>query len=276
MFKKYLVIAHKENPAGINIIKSLEQFRKNPTLASMSDSPSFDILITEKEALYEENLPLEKLEKYDFIIFAYTHKSEKGERSLSVHSTGNFREAKLGGKEKKLSMSSALFSKHIFEMLNKNSENSGLSDKYSITMEVTHHGPLLKTPSLFIEIGSSEFEWSDRRAGFVVAKTISEAIDSFKENPYREVAIALGGPHYCPSFNKIQKTSNVAISHIIPNYVAPITEEMIREAIEKTLEEVDFAIVDWKGLGNSEQRQLVLDSLEKLYVQWKKTGDVPK
>ena len=90
------------------------------------------------------------------------------------------------------------------------------------------------------------------------------------------MAIGIGGPHYCPNFNKIQLESNVAISHIIPNYVAPITEEMVREAIEKTEEEVDFAILDWKGLGKSEQRQKVLDILDKMYVRYKKSSEISK
>ena len=54
----------------------------------------------------------------------------------------------------------------------------------------------------------------------------------------------------------------------------PITEEMIREAWEKTKEEVDFAIVDWKGLGISEERKKVIDILEKINFPWKKTKNV--
>lgn len=276
MFKKYLVITHKNNIAGMNIIKNLEQFRKHPVLSGISDAPMFDVYITEEEALYEEHLDKEKINKYDFVIFAYTHKSEKGEKSLSIHAPGNFRDAKLGGKMKKLSPTSALFQKFMFTTLQKNMKEYTLDEKYALTLEVTHHGPLIEKPCLFIEIGSSIEEHKDRRAGFVVAKTIVESIEHFKENPYHEVAIALGGPHYCPSFNKIQLNSNVALSHVIPNYVAPITEEMVREALEKTHEEVDFAVVDWKGLGNAEQRKAVLDILDTLYIQYKKTGEISK
>jgi len=111
---------------------------------------------------------------------------------------------------------------------------------------------------------------------FIVAKTISEIIGEFKENPYNEVAIAVGGPHYCPNFNKIQLKSNVAISHVIPQYALPLKEEMVKEAIEKTEEEIDFALLDWKGLGNSEQRQQVLSTLDKFYIRYKKTSEVNK
>jgi len=36
---------------------------------------------------------------------------------------------------------------------------------------------LINKPCVFIEIGSTEEEWKDRRAGFVVAKTIKRAIE---------------------------------------------------------------------------------------------------
>ena len=101
-------------------------------------------------------------------------------------------------------------------------------------------------------------------------------INEFKPNQYNENAIGIGGPHYCPNFNKIQLKSNVAISHVIPNYTAPITKEMILEAVKKTDEEVDFAVLDWKGLGTSEQRQLVLDILDKEYIRYKRSGEIGK
>ena len=143
-------------------------------------------------------------------------------------------------------------------------------------MEATHHGPLIDKPCIFIEIGSTENEWVDRRAGFVIAKTISETMKEFRENPYNEIAIAIGGPHYCPNFNGIQLKSNVAISHVVSQYAFPLTEEMIKEAVEKTEEEIDFILLDWKGLGKSEQRQEILKILDKLYLRYKRTSEVNK
>ena len=90
------------------------------------------------------------------------------------------------------------------------------------------------------------------------------------------MAIGIGGPHYCPNFNKIQLNSNLALSHIIPQYILPLTEEMVKEALDKTQEEVDFAVLDWKGLGNSEMRQQAIEVLDKLYVRYKRTSEVNK
>ena len=275
MYNKYLIIASKKDKAGTNITTQLSQFRSNPVLTSMNNTSNFDFYLVDEEIIYTENLDLEKINKYDFIIFASKHKSEKKEKTLSVHAPGNWRSNDLGGEAGKICKTSALFQKQMFEKLNENSKKYNL-DKYSVTLECTHHGPLINKPCIFIEIGATELEWTDRKAAFAVAKTISETIENFKENPYNEIAIGIGGPHYCPNFNKIQLNSNIAISHILPQYALPLKEEMIKEALEKTQEEVDFVLLDWKGLGNSEQRKQILEILDKLYVQYKRTSEIQK
>ena len=261
MFKRFLVVGSKADPASRNIIMNLLDFG------------GFDLNLIGGDMLKTENLDLNKINDFDFVIFASKHKSEKNEKTLSVHAQGNFREVWGGGEVGRLNPSSALFNKHLFCVLNKVKEESGLS-RYSVTMEATHHGPLIERPSVFIEIGGSEEEWKDKKASFVIAKTIREAIETWKENPYNEIAIGIGGPHYCPTFNKLQLKSNAAISHIIPKYISPVTEEMIMESINKTIEELDFVILDWKGLGSAEERDKIVKILEKNYIQWKKSGDV--
>lgn len=279
MFKKYLIITTKEDPASTNILGQLKQFRPNPILNSMrssdSEKPIFDILTIEDSMLKTENLDQEKINKYDFVIFASKHQSEKKEKSLSIHCPGNFRSADHGGLPGKVCPSSALFNKFMFETLNKISEEHNFKD-FNITMEATHHGPLLDVPCAFIEIGSTMMEWRNSRAGFIIAKTIIETIEKFQPTKYPEVAIGIGGPHYCPGFNKLQKTSNVAFSHIIAQYNMPITEQMIKEAINKTEEDIDFIVLDWKGLGKSEQRQEIIDILDKNYIQWKRISEVKR
>lgn len=275
MYKKYLVIASKKDRAGINITTQLSQFKENPVLSSMKQSPSFDFYLPDEEIIFTENLNLEKINQYDFIIFASRHESGKKEKTLSIHAPGNFRNAELGGEKEKICKTSALFQKQLFEKLKENMKFHNLKD-YKLTLESTHHGPLIDKPCIFVEIGSTETEWGDRRAGFVIAKTIRDIIQDFKENPYNEIAIGIGGPHYCPNFNKIQLNSNIAVSHIMPQYVLPLTREMVKEALEKTEEEVDFALLDWKGLGNSEKRQQILEILDELYIQYKRTSEIDK
>jgi len=276
-YEKYLIIASRKDMAGMNIASQLSQFRRNPMLSSMSKKPSFDFYFVDNEIIFTENLDLEKINKYDFVIFASKHSSssENKTKTLSIHAPGNWANAGLGGENEKVCKTSALFQKQIFEILNRNKEQHSL-DEFEITLECTHHGPLIDKPCLFIEIGPTEDEWKNRRAGFVIATTIRDIIEQFKPNPYNEIAVGIGGPHYCPNFNKIQLNSNYAISHIIPSYVLPITEEMIKELASKTEEEIDFVLLDWKGLPNAEERQRIINLLDKNYLQYKKTSEVEK
>jgi len=262
MLNKFLIVGSKFDAASRNILMNL------------MDLGNFKYHIINGDMLKTENLNFEKINQFDFVIFASKHKSEKKEKTLTIHAPGNWKEIWGGGKSRRVCPSSALFQKHLFKILNKNKEESEL--KYKVSMEVTHHGPLIERPCVFIEIGGSEEEWKDRRASFVIAKTIREAIETWKENPYREIAVGIGGPHYCQSFNKIQLNSNVALSHIIPKYVFPISEEIILEEINKTVEEVDFVLLDWKGLGKAEERDRILGILNKNYTSWKKTGEIKK
>ena len=263
MFHRYLIIASKLDRAAVNITTQLSQFGK------------FNFYLVDKEVLNTENLDLDKINKYDFVIFASKHQSKEKRKTLSIHPPGNFRDADFGGVKGKVCKSSALFQKFIFEKLKEKKDEFHL-DNYELTLEATHHGPLITLPCVFVEIGSTQEEWNDKKAAFVVAKAISEAIENFKKNEYHEVAIAIGGPHYCPSFNKIQLNSNIALSHVIPQYVFPLTEEMIKEAVEKTNETIDFVLIDWKGIGTADKRDEIINTLRKLYLPYKRTSDVEK
>jgi D-tyrosyl-tRNA(Tyr) deacylase len=261
MYKKYLVVAGRHDTAGMNIALQLSQFKR------------VDIYLIDGEVIYNENLDLKRLEGYDFIIFASKHESKEARKTISIHAPGNFLDNRFGGEKEKLCKTSALFLKHLFACLKIHCKDL---EEYQLTLECTHHGPLINLPCVFVEIGSTPNEWNDKRACFSIAKGVLNAIDTFKENPYNEVAVGIGGPHYCPVFNKLQDSSNVAFSHIIPQYVLPLTDNMITQAIENTDEEVDFVVLDWKGLGNSEQRKQVIEVLDRNYVSWKKISDVKR
>ena len=142
-YEKFLIVASKLDKAGINITTQLSQFG------------NFKFYLVDKEIIFTENLDVEKINSYDFIIFASRHQSEKKEKTLSIHAPGNWRLAEFGGEKGKVCKSSAIFSKQMFEKLNENTNQFRLND-YRITMEATHHGPLIDKPCIFIEIGSKK------------------------------------------------------------------------------------------------------------------------
>ncbi len=51
---------------------------------------------------------------------------------------------------------------------------------------------------------------------------------------------------------------------------------MLKQAITNTEEEVDFAVLDWKGLGKKQEREQVIEILDKMYIQYKKTSEISK
>jgi len=268
--KRFAIVYSKQDLAGINIIEEMEKLDNN--LINNIKIKDNIIKPVEVDIIYAEDINKNEEIKYaEFIIFASRHSSEKKIKSLSVHAPGNWGRADYGGKPNLICPTSALFLKHIFQILSKNNKDT----EYQTTLECTHHGPYISKPCCFIEIGSSKNEWQDKEAGKIIAKTILESI-SKKPEPQSIPVIGIGGPHYCQSFNKIQLNSKYAISHVIPNYVFPLTKEMIKQAISKTEEKIKTIILDWKGLGNSESRKQVMDILNKFNIKILRTGEVEK
>lgn len=86
MYKNFLIIASKKDKAGINITTALSQYGK------------YDFYLVDDEIIYDENYDLEKINQYDFVIFASKHQSKKGGKTLSIHAPGNWGEAEFGGR----------------------------------------------------------------------------------------------------------------------------------------------------------------------------------
>ncbi len=245
---KFLIIASKKDPAGMNIVENLKKLKCQ-----------IPIKIISNDLIYSDNI--DKNIDADFIIFASKHRSEKEVKTLSVHTIGNFKKAEFGGKSEILCPSHALIFKHFFQTLNKIKQKYDLN--YEVSMEATHHGPYIETPNIFIEIGSTENEWKDERAGKLVAETIIESIKSYNKNEKYKIAFGIGGPHYCNNFNEIQLNSDYALSFIMPEYSLPLTKKNLAELINKTKQKVEYVLVDWKGLGKADQRNQTLDLVKK-------------
>ncbi len=110
MFQKYLIVASKQDFAGMNITNQLTQFGQ------------FDFYFVDGEIIFNKSIDTERINKYDFVIFASRHQSERKEKTLSVHSPGNWRDAEYGGERGKVCFSSALFQKQLFQKLKFNAD----------------------------------------------------------------------------------------------------------------------------------------------------------
>jgi len=184
----------------------------------------------------------------DIIIFASRHRSKDGRQILTVHHTGNTKEASYGGHPMELAAAAPQAMRSIFLNLKTLAKN----EDFEVTLESTHHGPTdLKTPSIFVEIGSSEREWVDPVAGRIVANAIL-----MLDNEDVPVAVGFGGNHYAPRQTKLIEETNVAFGHIFPTYkLDDLDETLVGQAFERSCG--DFAYLDRKSMNARQRNQLI-------------------
>ena len=151
---KTAIIISKKDPASLNIKDCLLEkypFKENNDVYTLED---INIYTIEEESIYSENI--DKKIRADLFIFATKHESTSKINSLSVHVPGNWSKAELGGKDRKLCVAPVSLIKEILLELEKSNID------YEKIQEVTHHGPFLQKPCLFIEIGSTLSEWTNK------------------------------------------------------------------------------------------------------------------
>jgi D-aminoacyl-tRNA deacylase len=263
------IIASKKDQASMNIRSNLIKTFSKTNISFDNESvysyKNLRLYTINKESVYYEDI--DKEINADFFIFISKHQSQAAIPTLSVHNIGNWSDNKVGGKKNTLVCASAFMINKAFLVLNELGKDSG----YELVYEVTHHGPFLNKPTFFIEIGSTEKQWLDEKAGSIIASTLLKCL--FQDNSISDVAIGIGGLHTCPEFNKISLRNKVALSHICPKYMlSSLNKEMLEEAINKTVEKVDYILLDWKGLGSEKQR--VIELLKELNLNYKKTSSL--
>jgi len=262
--------------AGTNIGKQvLNSFPFSKTASSFQDSPVFSahigrhqvILVTLKdETVYAQDLP-EHFTDVELLIFLSRHSSQSGKPTLSVHTPGNLGNAELGGLPRKLSICPAEAMRDALKALMQFKEDAQLA--YEVSYECTHHGPSLNVPTMFVELGSSPQQWNDAKAAEVVAKAAMKVVANFKRAEQKAV-IGIGGTHYNSKFTQLALNDEAAFGHMIPKYALPyIDAEILKQCVERTLENVYHAILDWKGIrGNDKPR--IIEALAEINLSYVK------
>lgn len=242
--------------------------RENEIYLGMTDTP----------LIYLNDLKLEDSSiEPDLLIFASRHRSETERPAFLTHTTGNWiNRADYGGDPRELSKASALLLKAGFLSLLEQSRKLNNSE-FVVDIEVTHHGPTaLEKPLIFMELGSSEKEWTINTAGKVVSSavinTVTKYLDFHKKQDYK-VGVGFGGMHYAPQFKKLLMDKNIALSFICPKYfIQDLNKEMIQQMINKNLEPIDYFIIDWKGTNSADKKHLI-PLLEEFNIPIKKSKE---
>jgi D-aminoacyl-tRNA deacylase len=269
-----LMIASKKDEASLNIARQIikkhdfkkasKSFMGNPAYSrEMLNGETSELIFIDQEPINSQNLPFP--ESASLLIFLSRHKSESGRPTLSVHTPGNLGEAHLGGIPKAVSISPASAMKEALLAMKRAQEEMDL--KYEVSYECTHHGPSLIMPTMFVELGSSPDQWRDTEAAEAVARGALAAASTEKSYP---TVMGIGGPHYNVKFTSKALTTEVAFGHIIPKYgIRGLDEAVLRQCIERTVEPVCRAVLDWKGIRGADKK-ILLDRLNKLGLDYEK------
>ncbi len=252
------------------------------------------VLTDTSMVLLGDSVPKEKISRFigaDFAIFASRHKSKSAIPALLCHSTGNWsEETSFGGDPKTLCRTSARLVRLAFQNLEIQKQKFGL--RWPVDLEVNHHGPTqFSFPLIFMELGSAEDNWNHYNGSKAVANAIMSTIYSYllevplnfsdlpmdfsREELYSHIkknelksCIGFGGVHYARNFSIL--LNRVSISFIVPKFFIPeITEDLLDQMINNTLEPIEYAIIDWSSLKSAE-RLVLIKLLDNKSIPWKK------
>jgi len=269
-----LLVASEKDIASMNIARKLlenygfeqtsEKFDENPIYTLKLRSREVRLVYTKKDLIYTQDIT--EHFKPELIIYISRHSSASGKPTLSVHTPGNLTEdASYGGLPRKISVSPANAMRNALKEMERLKQEWNL--KYEVCYECTHHGPSLDVPTMFAELGSSPTQWKDLKAAEAVAHA---AIKAATNEERCTVALGIGGPHYNAKFTRIALTEDVAFGHMIPKHLVGVVDvEILRQCVEKTLEKVELAILDWKGIRGADKQPL-MEKLENVGLEIRK------
>ena len=181
--------------------------------------------------------------------------------ALTCHSTGNFSEAKFGGNPRQVAIPHPDLQKKYLQTLK---ENQSKFPEFQVTIEATHHGPTALTkPTIFIEIGTTEKQWTDVSLCNSVASLVHQVMmNPIDENP---VAICFGGTHYPSKFTNELLEGKYALGTVVPKHALDSLDDKLFSHILSQNKMAKTALLDWSGLGSNKQK--LLDFLESTELE---------
>jgi D-aminoacyl-tRNA deacylase len=259
-----LLAASNRDPAGTNIARQILnhypfnktncKFQENPIYHAEINGNEIHLITLKEETINAQTLP-DHFPNVSLIVFISRHSSASGTPTLSVHTSGNFAAAELGGLPRTVSVAPATAMQTTLKALKHYQQELNLN--YAVSFECTHHGPSLNVPTMFTELGSSPEQWSDTKAAEAVAHAAMHAITNFHV-PNSTAALGIGGTHYNQRFTQMALNGEAVFSHMIPKHaVQHVTAELLTHCRERTLEKVTHAILDWKGIQGADKPKLI-------------------
>ena len=218
---KVALINSREDKAARNIRHHIEQILSEGGEDFFALGRTYEFVEVSGRLIHAEGV--DKGLDADVVIFLSRHSSVNPTPVLTVHVTGNFGAAELGGSPRTLTPAAPAMMQATLRALARH-----CPEGYRVSYEVTHHGPTaISHPSFFVEIGSTEKEWNDPVAGRAVAEAVLGAT-MIEAVPL----IGFGGTHYAARETEIALSARGAFGHIAhTREIAALDEPMIRQMV---------------------------------------------
>jgi D-aminoacyl-tRNA deacylase len=237
------------------------------TYSAAFERREIKLVVVEGELVYFQYLPV--FSSSDLVIFLSRHESRNGAPLLTAHVPGNLFEASFGGIAGKVSIAPANAVRAALIEMRREKKRLNL-EQFQVSYEGTHHGPSLDVPALFVEIGSTQEEWSSPEAAEAVAHAAMAAATCEEEV---EAAVALGGSHCNSRLTNHSLDSPIAFGHIIPSYAfSRLNANIVKHCIDRTLESNPTLILDWKGI-DGKQREGLMELLKQLDIPFRRLAE---
>ena len=297
------MISSKSDSASMKLYDAVMRLEgwNNPISLDIGDYYIHDcgrvyLLLIEEIHVKADHIDTLFVEKTDLMVeevfILSRHVSNSNTPAMTLHAIGipgilpYGEDGKAGGKNGILVPPGRYFAS-LFRRMNELARVKFLDSDFDLTLESTHHGPVLTYPTLYIEIGSTEIEWSRDDVADCWAEIISDVLGMFdlessNFNPESDVMIGFGGGHYAPRHKAVIINSDINLGHIIANYSLIFDNknedqfpsgpwsECIRNAVDSTRISFPnnniFAHLDRKSF-KSWERNAIINKLEELGIE---------
>eukprot|EP00635_Sarcinochrysidales_sp_CCMP3193_P014617 CAMPEP_0118899118 /NCGR_PEP_ID=MMETSP1166-20130328/5817_1 /TAXON_ID=1104430 /ORGANISM="Chrysoreinhardia sp, Strain CCMP3193" /LENGTH=324 /DNA_ID=CAMNT_0006838239 /DNA_START=48 /DNA_END=1022 /DNA_ORIENTATION=+ len=209
-------------------VEAFESFRSRALLVFFRD-PS--IRMTHLDDVDEQaRLWFDDGAPFSDVIFLSRHTAASGRPSLCVHPIGvpvDGDAARFGGSLGVFVPPSPLIAALYRRIRRQTLACAETGDAFEMTLEATHHGPKLKTPSCFVEIGSGDAQYSQLAPAALWAGVLNDVVLKEGGAPYYDdfvgdeakVVVSLGGGHYQPKVGDLcGADDDLFLGHMVASY----------------------------------------------------------
>lgn len=243
-----LLIAYVEDAAGRNMAEHLVGSGNLPVEPDrVYHTDTYDVVLISTPAISADWL--ESKYEYDSYVFLSRHSAESGQLALTCHSTGNFEEARFGGNARQVAIPMPSLQKRYMKLLWEARDSFA---GFDITLEATHHGPTaLSKPTIFVEVGTTPQQWTDKSLCSMVAPVLHEALCGREHYP---AAVGFGGTHYPGKFTTEVIEGIYALGTVVPKYALEFLDEDLLYHILERNPDAHTALLDWDSMGKHRRR----------------------